>query len=124
MKRRLRDKKVTPADTRCALRAAPDDLKKAEDILELMCAVPLTRHHKKRIVEYGQTHRKASPRRIIDEAVRPRVEQSILVSLSERTRMALEQATKVMEREPEEIVAAVLDDWIDLQGLGSPQDGG
>jgi len=121
MKRRLRDQKVTPADVRRALRAASGQIKKAEEILDLMSALPLTPRHKRRVVEYGETHRRASARRIIQEATRPGIEQSMLVSLTDRIRAALKQASAVMEREPEEIVAWVLDDWVERQGLGSKQ---
>jgi ParB family chromosome partitioning protein len=121
MKRQLRNKKATPADIKRALRAASGQLKKAEEILDLMSTLPMTRHQKQRVVEQGQTHRRASARQIIEAAMRPRVEQSVLVSVSERIRLGLEQATRVMEREPEEIIAAVLDDWIQLQGLNSTE---
>lgn len=123
MKRQLRDKKATSADVKRALRAASGQLKKAEEILDLMTILPMTRHQKQRVVENGQTHPRASARRIVEAALRPRVEQAVVVSVSERIRLGLERATQVMEREPEEIIAAVLDDWIDRQGFGFADDG-
>jgi ParB-like chromosome segregation protein Spo0J len=117
MKQQLRNKKATTADIKRALRAASGQLKKAEEILDLMTTLPMTRHQKQRVVEHGQTHPRASARRIVDAALRPRVEQAVVVNVSERIRLGLERATRVMEREPEEIIAAVLDDWIDRQGF-------
>ncbi len=123
MKRQLRNKKATPADIKRALRAASGQVKKAEEILDLMTTLPMTRHQKQRVVENGQRHPRASARRIIEAALRPRVEQAVVVSVSERIRLGLELATRVMEREPEEIIAAVLDDWIDRQGFDFADDG-
>ena len=87
MKRQLRNKKATPADVKRALLAAPGQLKKAEEILDLMSVLPMTRYQKQRVVDYGQTHRRASARRIIQAAMRPRVQHSVVVSVSERIRL-------------------------------------
>ena len=47
MKRKLRDKKVSPADVKRALGAAQGHIKKAEELLELMEEYPLTRYSPK-----------------------------------------------------------------------------
>lgn len=116
MKRKLRDKKVAPADVKRALRAAQGNLKKAETLLDFMEQYPLTKYQKKRVIEYGEKHTKASAKKIIEEAMRPRVEQQIMISLPEEVRKGLEQATKDFSMEPEEIVAEVLEKWLSDQG--------
>jgi ParB family transcriptional regulator, chromosome partitioning protein len=117
MKAMLRQKKVTPADVKRALRAAQGHLRKAEELLALMAAYPLTKHQKSRIVDYGESHESASPEKILEEAMRPRVEQSILVSLPEEVRKGLEKAMKSLEQEAEEIVADILQAWLAEQGF-------
>lgn len=117
MKRMLRDRKVTPADVKRALKAALGQTKKAEKLLDLMCEYPLTKHEKKRVVEYGEEHSRASAETILKEARRPRVEKSIIVSLPEDVRSGLEQATTDLQQEAEEIVAEVLYDWLFEQGF-------
>lgn len=117
MKDLLKRKKVTPADVKRALRAAQGQIKKAEKLLDLMTEYKLTRHQKRRVVEYGTTHTSASAKKILDEAVLPRVEESILVSLPEDVRQGLEKATKDLEQEVEEIVTEVLHEWLREQGF-------
>jgi ParB family transcriptional regulator, chromosome partitioning protein len=117
MKLRLQQRQVSPADVKRALRAAQGDIKKAEQLLELMCQYPLTRYQKKRVTEYGERHAKASAQKIIEEATLPRVEQSIMVSLSDTVRQGLEKATKELSREAEEIVTEVLQHWLSDQGF-------
>ena len=117
MKCLLREKKVTPADVKRALRAAQGKIRKAEKLLDLMCEFPLTKHQKKRVVEYGEQDSEASPQAIIEKARLPRVEQSIMVSLPENVRQGLEKATTHLEQEAEEIVAEILQEWLCEQGF-------
>ena len=116
MKHKLRKGTVTPADVKRALRAAQGTIKKAEELLDLMEQYPLTKYQKKRVIEYGKKHKRASAKKIIKEARRPRVEQKIMISLPEEVRKGLEQATKDFSMEPEEIVAEVLEKWLSDQG--------
>jgi ParB family chromosome partitioning protein len=117
MKRLLREKKVKPADVNRALRAAQSSVRKAESLLDLMCEYELTKHQKKRILEFGEKHERASATKIVEEVVRPRVEQSIMVSLPEEVRQGLEQATKELQQEAEEIVTEILQNWLSEQGF-------
>jgi ParB family chromosome partitioning protein len=117
MKSQLRENKVSPADVKRALRAAQGNLKKAEQLLELMEEYQLTKHQKKRIVEFSETNPRATAKKIVEEARRYRIEQSILVSLPEDVRKGLERATKNLSKEPEEIVADILHDWLANQGF-------
>lgn len=117
IKKQLAEKKVAPADVKRALRAAQGNIKKAEELLDLMQEYPLTKHQKKRIIEYSEENKNASAKKIIDEATKPRIEQSIIVSLPEEVRKGLERATKNLSKEPEDIVADVLHDWLSDQGF-------
>ncbi len=116
MKRKLREGKVTTADVKRALRAAQDSIKKAEELLDLMEQYPLTKYQKTRIIQYGENHKKASAKKIIEEAMRPRVEQKIMISLPTGIRTALEKATKDFSMDAEEIVTDILKQWLSDQG--------
>lgn len=117
MKLKLKQKKVTPVDLKRALRAAQGNIKKAEALLDLMEEYQLTKYQKKRIIEYGEQDKKASAKKIIEDAIRPRVEQSIMVSLSDNVRKGLEKATKEFSKEAEDIVSDVLQKWLSDQGF-------
>lgn len=117
MKRKLRDKKVSPADVKRALRAAQGQIEKAEELLNLMEKYNLTKYQKKRIIQYGESHTKASARKIVEEAKRPRVEQKIMISLPEEVRQGLELAATGFSMEAEEIVAEILEKWLSDQGF-------
>lgn len=117
MKTKLAKRQVSLTDVKRALRAARGNIRKAEELLELMEKYPLNKHQKKRVVEYAEYNQKATAKKIIEEAMRPRVEESIIVSLPQAIREALEKAVKNLSKDAEEIVGDVLREWLDLQGF-------
>ena len=119
MKNLLKEKKVSPADVKRALRAAQDNLKKAEELLDLIIEYKPTAHQKRRLVIYGEAKKAASAKHIFKEAMKPRVEQNIIISLPEPLRQALVRATKSMAIEPEELAEKVLTEWLREQGFAT-----
>lgn len=119
MKNLIRARKVTPIDVKRALRAAQDDLGKAQELLDLIIEYKPSTTQKRRLVLYGESHTRASADSIFTEATKPRVEQNIVVSLSEDLRQGLANAIKSMRMEPEELAAKVLSDWLRNQGFVS-----
>lgn len=117
IKDKLRKGKVTTADVKRALRASQGSIKKAEELLGLMEQYPLTKYQKNRVIQYGEDHKKASAKTIIEEAMRPRMEQKIMISLPEEVRTALEKATEDFLMEAEEIVTDILKNWLSDQGF-------
>jgi ParB family transcriptional regulator, chromosome partitioning protein len=117
MKTLLKQGKVKPVDVKRAIRAAQDNLKKAEELLDLMVKLKPTAHQKRRIVIYGERQRDASAKHILKEAMKPHVEQNIIISLPDDLRAALEKATTSLSIEPEELAAKVLRDWLHSQGF-------
>jgi ParB/RepB/Spo0J family partition protein len=117
MKRKLAQKKVTIVDVKRAITASLGNVEKAERILTLMEKYPLNKHQKKRVVEYAVLNRHATAEKIIEEARKPRVEESIMVSLPLAVRLGLEKATKKLSKEAEEIVSDVLEQWLNEQGF-------
>lgn len=116
MKAMLKAKKVSPADVKRAIRAAQDNLKKAEELVDLIVKHSPTTHQKRRLVMYGEQSKGASAAHILSEAMKPHVEQNIMISLPEEIRVALTKATKSMNMEPEDLAEKVLSDWLRDQG--------
>jgi ParB family transcriptional regulator, chromosome partitioning protein len=119
MKKLMKDEKVSPADVKRAIRAAQDDLNKAQELLELIADnnKQLTNDQRKRIVSYGETHKSASASSIFEEARKPQVQQNIIVTLPEKVRGALVKATESLQMEAEELAAKILSDWLNAQGF-------
>ncbi len=117
MMRKLALKKVTIVDIKRAIRASLGDATKAEAILGMMEKYPLNKYQKNRVVEYAMQHRNATASKIIEEAMRPRVEQSIMVSLPDVVRAGLDKATKKLAKDAEDIITDVLEQWLNNQGF-------
>jgi|ERR1035438_3898896 ParB family chromosome partitioning protein len=117
MKQLLKARKVSPADVKRALRAAQDNLKKAEELLDLIIDLRPTSHQKRRIVEYAERDTAASAREIITEAMKPHVEENIIITLPDDVREALKIATTKLAMEPEELASKILSDWLRAQGF-------
>lgn len=117
MKNKLKQKKVSPADVKRALQAAQGNMKKAEALLELMEEYQLTKYQKQRVNEYGKKYPKASAEKILEEAIKPRVEKNIMISLPEDIRIGLENATKEFAKEVEEMVPEIIEAWLHEQGF-------
>ena len=117
MKAWLKSHKATPADVKRAIRAAQDDLKKADELLRLIIKYKPTAHQKRRLVAYGESHKKASPEDLLEQAMKPHVEQNLIITLPDDLRKALLKATKSLDMEPDELAAKVLTDWLRNQGF-------
>jgi ParB family chromosome partitioning protein len=117
MKSWLKNHKVSPADVKRAIRAAQDNLQKAEELLELIIKYKPTAHQRKRIVLYGERDKRATAENILEQAMKPHVEENIIISLPDDIRQGLLKATKSLEMEPDELAAKVLSDWLRNQGF-------
>ncbi len=117
MKALMNEDKVSPADVKRAIRAAQGNLKKAEKLVDLIIEYQPTTHQKRRLVRYGEKDSRATASKILEEAMQPHVEESILISLPDELRQGLITATKAMSVEAEELAAKVLADWLRSQGF-------
>jgi ParB/RepB/Spo0J family partition protein len=114
-KRRLREKKVKPVDVQRALRAACDDIDKADALLERM--KDYDKYQKQRMVEYGRQHPTASAREIVARAEEPTVERQLIVRLSDKARSGLATAAQKMSMEPDEVAAKAVEEWLSTRGF-------
>ncbi len=117
MKGLLKKGLVSPADVKRALRAAQENIRKAEEILDLIVEFKPTSHQKRRIVQYGEEHKRASAKELIEEALKPHIEENIVITIPDELRSALLAATKKMSMEPEELATHILADWLSSQGF-------
>ena len=117
IKRLLNEGKVSAADVKRALHASQSNIAKAEELLDLMIKREPTAHEKKRIVEYGEKNNAMPARKIVEEAMKPHIEDNIVISLPEEIRNALERATKKLSMEPEELASKALTEWLRSKGF-------
>lgn len=114
-KKLLRRGKVTKADVKRAIIAAQGNLKKADRLLDAMHE--LYGHEKKRVVDYGKEHGKASGDEIIKEAKKGRVLKTVVLSIEPRIDNALNKAERNLYMNREEIASKALEDWLIENGF-------
>lgn len=112
-KRKLKEGEVEPSDVQRVLRAAQGNIKKADEMLEMMKKYDLDKHQKARMVEYGESNRMWSAKKIFEESIKPRVEKSVVVPLSPRLRDGLQRAVDACRRTPDEITTEALEYWLE-----------
>ena len=116
-KRQLHEGKVTPADVQRAIRAASEDIDKADKLLDLMKKYELPMPAKKRMVEYGQENPSATAEEIVEKAREPIAERAFLVQLTDSERKALEGAAASMKMEPDEVATRAVREWLSAKGF-------
>jgi len=117
IKEQLKKKKITPIDVKRALRAAKNNIPKAERLIDLIIDVKPTPDQKKRIPDFGARLENASAEKILEEAMRVPVQKSIVLTLSDAVREGLNRATAELKIEPDELAAKVLQEWLTTQGF-------
>lgn len=117
MKKLLHSRKVSPSDVKRAIRAAQDNMKKAEELVDLIIENKPTVHQKRRLVNLGKENSSASAKKIFTEAMKPAIEQNIVITLPNKLIEALQRATNKLKLEPEELATQILSDWLEGQGF-------
>jgi ParB family chromosome partitioning protein len=116
-KKLLREKKVRPVDVQRAIRAASEDINKADQLIDLMREYELTPPAMARMVEYGREHPSAKAKDIIEKAQEPVVERQVLVHLTEQTRRALVSAATTLRMDPDAVAARAVEEWLSSKGF-------
>jgi hypothetical protein len=104
-------------DVQRALDATSDDQKKADELLEMIKSYKLDTHQKKRMVIVGREHPAASAKTIIEKALKPVVEQSVTVRLSDTVRAGLAVASGHLTMAPDEVAAKAIEEWLSSKGF-------
>jgi len=109
-KRLLREGKASKADVKRAIIAAQGNLKKADRLLDAMPG--LYGHEKKRVVDYGKEHEKASDDEIIKESKKGRQLKTVILSIEPKIDNALKKAERNLYMNREEIASKALEEWL------------
>jgi len=110
---------VRLTDVKRVLRASKGDKKKADDLLDLMEKHKLTKYQKERLVDYGEAHPAAKAKKILEESLPPRVEESVLVKINEPMRKGLEKAASAYSEDLDVVAARALSEWLSEKGFMS-----
>jgi len=114
-KKLLRERKVKKADVKRAIDAAPGDPRKADRLLDQMPG--LYGHEKKRAVDYGKEHPKASADEIINQSKKGRNLKTVVLSIEPKIDGALSLAERKLYMNREEIASKALEDWLTEKGF-------
>jgi len=106
----LRRRKVKKADVKRAIDAAQGDPKKADRLLAKM--PDLYGHEKKKAVDYGKEHPRASDEEIIRQAQKGRDLEIVVLSIEPRIGNALKKAEQSLYMNREEIASKALEKWL------------
>jgi len=117
MKKLLASGKVTPADAKRAIKASGGDNSKAEELLNLIAEYPLSSAQKKRITYYAEKDADASSLEILEKAMAPHIEETIVVSLNDELKEAVRKAMVEMSLEAEEFAHKAIRDWLYQKGF-------
>lgn len=117
MKDWLRDKEVKPIDVQRALRAAQEDLSKAEGLLERMIREGMDGYEKEQLAEYGQEHPDATVDEIIDAAREPRITRRLSLRLHGPMAEGLKRAADTFAMDVEEIASRAITEWLSDKGF-------
>lgn len=115
-KHKLQKGTVTPKDVQRTLRAAKGNIEKADELLDMMEKYKLGVHQKNRLVAIGEAKPNASAKSIVEEALKPQRETSVIVPLPPKIQKALEAAAKDLRKSWEEVASDALENW--LRGNG------
>jgi len=120
-KQKLRSGEVSPVNAQRALLAAAGDTEKADQLLRFVKEHELTSYETKRMVEYGTEHPDAPPEKVIKEARKPKLEQSIIVNVPKEVRNALTKAAEKYNLSDEEVASRALKEWLSDKGFMGAQ---
>lgn len=117
IKKQLKERKISPMDVKRALRAAHNSIAKAERLIDLIIEVKPTSDQKRRIADYGLKLANSTAETILEKAMEPHVQKSIVLNLSDSVREGLTIATKKLKMDPEELAAQIMEEWLLAEGF-------
>jgi hypothetical protein len=94
-----------------------DNLRKAEELVDLIVENRPTSHQKRRLVSLAKENPSASPKKILQEAMKPAIEQNIVITVPDELIEALKRATKSLKLDADELATQILSEWLDKQGF-------
>lgn len=117
IKEKITAGKISIMDVKRALRAAQDDIGKAEILVDLIIENSPPANVKRRLVSYGSANNELSANEIFSEANKPHVEQKIMLTLDRATQDSLISAAAALEMEPSDVAGKALEEWLVENGF-------
>lgn len=117
MKEKITSGKISIMDVKRAIRAAQDDIEKAEILVDLIIENSPPANVKRRLVTYGTSNDKFSANEIFSEASKPHVEQRIMLTLDKSTQESLIAAAASLEMDPSDVAGKALEEWLVENGF-------
>jgi ParB/RepB/Spo0J family partition protein len=110
----LRKGQINRTDAKRLITASQGDPKEIDKLLDVFPL--LTKYEKDRAVDYGKKV-KAPAGKIIEEAMKPRFERTVILNLDEDTDSALNRAGEKLSMDREEIAELALEKWLKENGF-------
>ncbi|HWJ28268.1 MAG TPA: ParB/RepB/Spo0J family partition protein [Flavisolibacter sp.] len=110
IKKYLKEGKVTMTDAKRAIDAAQGDKNKADAIIDELGK--LTKYQKSRLVESGTKNPKASVQDLLEDARKPRLEETIILNIPPDVHEAMVAASKQLSLGFEELTLNALIGWL------------
>jgi len=117
IKEKITSGKISIMDVKRALRAAQDDIGKAEELVDLIIENSPPGNVKRRLVTYGASNNELSANEIFTEASKTHVEQKIMLTLDRSTQDSLISAAASLEMEPSDVASKALEEWLIENGF-------
>jgi len=115
LKQALKKDPSLKPDVKRALKAAQGDQKKAEELF--FKVKKMTTYEKRRLVDYGSSHPRASTDTLLAEARKPKAPESIVLALDDSLRGALGDAEKALSMDWVDIASTALHEWLADKGF-------
>jgi len=106
----LSEKKISMTDAKRAIDAAQGENEKADQLIDEI--VKMTKYEKKRVVEIGSKNKDATASEIIEDAQKPKLEETVILNLPLNVHEALMKAAEELSLDPEMITMDVLKTWL------------
>ena len=110
MKALLKSRKISKEDIKRALASSRGNAEKADALVDELRA--LSKYEKERAVGFGRDHQNASVEEIVQAAITPRIQKTIILNISGEISTALRKARKQLAMENEYIATVALEDWL------------
>lgn len=110
IKQLLTDKKLSMADAKRAIDASQGDHNKADELVEQL--TKLTKYEKGRLVEAGAKNPKATTQELLEDAKKPRLEETIILNIPPKVHKALLAASQQLSLEIEQVTMTALINWL------------
>ena len=109
-KKYLEEGKITKADLKRVIQAANGDKQKIDELVEIISS--LSKYEKNRAVGFGQENPSASTDEIVEEAKKPKLEETVILNLSMEITEAVRIASEDLSVDLETLSMTVLTEWL------------